>query len=179
LNVAEALRSNAVVNALVEFAATIKGSSVSGMDAKAVIGALLTFYWGGAMIGRFVGSALMTRFAPNRLLGTFALLAAAMVFLSINASGIAALVALLAVGLFNSIMFPTIFTLAIDELGELKPLGSGILCTAIVGGAVVPPAVGNVADVTGGFGMAFILPFLCYLFILFYAFRVAQPAAEL
>ena len=177
LDVAEALRSNAVVNALVEFAATIKGTAVSGMDAKAVIGALLTFYWGGAMIGRFVGSALMTRIAPNRLLGTFALLAATMVLLSINASGILALVALLAVGLFNSIMFPTIFTLAIDELGELKPLGSGILCTAIVGGAVVPPAVGNVADVTGGFGMAFILPFLCYLFILFYAFRVAKPAA--
>lgn len=178
LEVAESLRGNALVNALVEFAAAIKGSSVSGMDAKAVIGALLTFYWGGAMIGRFVGSALMTRIAPNRLLGLFALMAAAMVFLSISAQGILALVALLAVGLFNSIMFPTIFTLAIDELGALKPLGSGILCTAIVGGAVVPPAVGKVADVSGGFGWAFVLPFACYLYILFYAFRVAKPEAE-
>lgn len=176
LEVAEALRSNAVVHALVEFAASIKGTAVAGMDAKAVIGALLTFYWGGAMVGRFLGSGLMTRIAPNRLLGTFALLAAAMVVVSISSSGILALVALLAVGFFNSIMFPTIFTLAIDELGEMKPLGSGILCTAIVGGAVIPPAVGKLADLSGGFGWAFVLPALCYLYIQFYAFRVARPS---
>ena len=174
LEIAEALRENAVVGALVQFAASIKGTEVAGMDAKAVIGALLTFYWGGAMLGRFLGSALMTRIAPNKLLGLFALLAMMMVLISINASGIFALMALLAVGFFNSIMFPTIFTLAIDELGELKPLGSGILCTAIFGGAVIPPAVGWLADVTGGFGAAFLLPLLCYLYIQFYAFRVAR-----
>jgi FHS family L-fucose permease-like MFS transporter len=174
LEIAEALRENAVVGALVQFAASIKGSEVAGMDPKAVIGALLTFYWGGAMLGRFLGSALMTRIAPNKLLGLFALLAMLMVLISINASGIIALMALLAVGFFNSIMFPTIFTLAIDELGELKPLGSGILCTAIFGGAIIPPAVGWLADVTGGFGAAFLIPLLCYLYIQFYAFRVAR-----
>lgn len=174
LEIAEALRENPVVGALVEFAASIKGSEVAGMDAKAVIGALLTFYWGGAMVGRFLGSALMTRIAPNKLLGLFALSAMLMVLISINVSGIPALLALLAVGFFNSIMFPTIFTLAIDELGELKPLGSGILCTAIFGGAVIPPAVGYLADLTGGFGAAFVLPLLCYLYIQYYAFRVAR-----
>ncbi len=174
LDIAEALRENAVVGALVQFAASIKGAEVTGMDAKAVIGALLTFYWGGAMLGRFLGSALMTRIAPNKLLGLFALSAMLMVLISINASGILALMALLAVGFFNSIMFPTIFTLAIDELGELKPLGSGILCTAIFGGAVIPPAVGWLADLTGGFGAAFVLPLLCYGYIQFYAFRVAR-----
>lgn len=174
LEISDALRQNGVVNALVELAASIKGTEVAGMDAKSVIGALLTFYWGGAMIGRFLGSALMTRFAPNRLLGVFALSAFAMILISINASGIPALLALLAVGLFNSIMFPTIFTLAIDELGELKPLGSGILCTAIFGGAVIPPAVGYIADLTGGFHGAFVLPLLCYVYIVFYAFRIAR-----
>ena len=126
------------------------------------------------MVGRFLGSALMTRIAPNKLLGLFALSAMLMVLISINVSGIPALLALLAVGFFNSIMFPTIFTLAIDELGELKPLGSGILCTAIFGGAVIPPTVGYLADLTGGFGAAFVLPLLCYLYIQYYAFRVAR-----
>jgi FHS family L-fucose permease-like MFS transporter len=126
------------------------------------------------MVGRFLGSALMTRIAPNRLLGFFALMSFLLVLLSISLSGIPALLALLAVGLFNSIMFPTIFTLAIDDLGELKPLGSGILCTAIFGGAVIPPLVGGMADLTGGFHFAFVLPMLCYLYIQYYAFRIAR-----
>lgn len=174
LEIAEALRENALVNSLVEFAARIKGSEVAGMDAKSVIGALLTFYWGGAMVGRFLGSALMTKMAPNKLLGGFATMALLMVVLSVVSTGMLALMALLAVGLFNSIMFPTIFTLAIDELGELKPLGSGVLCTAIFGGAVIPPLVGYVADISGGFQFAFLLPLLCYLYIQFYAFRIAR-----
>ena len=127
------------------------------------------------MIGRFLGSLLMGKVAPNHLLGVFGLMAMLLVLLSISSTGILALVALLAVGMFNSIMFPTIFTLAIDELGELKPLGSGILCTAIVGGALIPPAVGKLVDATGGFGWALVLPVLCYLFIQYYAFQVARP----
>jgi FHS family L-fucose permease-like MFS transporter len=174
LEIADALRENSLVNSLVNIAATLKGKEVAGLDPKSVIGALLTFYWGGAMIGRFIGSGLMTKWAPNRLLGVFGLAASAMVLLSITTSGIPALMALLAVGLFNSIMFPTIFTLAIDELGDLKPLGSGILCTAIFGGAIIPPAVGYIADLTGGFQFAFVLPILCYLYIQYYAFRIAK-----
>jgi FHS family L-fucose permease-like MFS transporter len=154
-------------------AASISGKTLAGMDAKGLIGALLTFYWGGAMIGRFVGSALMQRVAPNRLLGLFALGASALIVLSVLNEGVIALLALIGVGLFNSIMFPTIFTLSIAELGDLKPMGSGVLCTAIVGGAFIPPAVGALAD-GYGFAVGFLLPLLCYFYIQFFAMRVAS-----
>ena len=158
-------------------AAGIRGMSLEGIDAKGLIGALLTFYWGGAMIGRFIGSALMQRIAPNKLLAFFALGASTMVVVSLLTSSVTALLALLAVGLFNSIMFPTIFTLGIGELGDLKPLGSGILCTAIVGGAFIPPAVGALAD-QSGFGVALVLPVLCYLYIQYFASKVAGNASS-
>jgi FHS family L-fucose permease-like MFS transporter len=96
-----------------------------------------------------------------------------MTILSVSSTGVTALLALLSVGLFNSIMFPTIFTLGISELGDLKPLGSGVLCTAIVGGAIIPPAVGGLAD-QFGFSLALILPVLCYFYIQYYAMRVAR-----
>ena len=172
LGVGEIIRENAVLSSMAGLAASIRGMSLEGIDAKGLIGALLTFYWGGAMIGRFIGSALMQRIAPNKLLAFFALGAAAMVVISLLSSGVTALLALLAVGLFNSIMFPTIFTLGIGELGDLKPLGSGILCTAIVGGAFIPPAVGAIADVSG-FAIALGLPVLCYLYIQYFATKVA------
>ena len=156
-------------------AASISGKTLAGMDAKGLIGALLTFYWGGAMIGRFVGSVLMQKIAPGRLLSLFALGAVTLIALSIASSGVVALLALIGVGLFNSIMFPTIFTLGIGELGDLKPLGSGVLCTAIVGGAFIPPAVGALAD-GFGFAVALVLPILCYLYIQFFARRAAKPA---
>ena len=82
---------------------------------------------------------------------------------------------LLAVGLFNSIMFPTIFTLGIAELGDAKPQGSGILCTAIVGGAVIPPAFGALVDASG-FGLALLLPALCYAYIAGFGFRISRMA---
>jgi FHS family L-fucose permease-like MFS transporter len=156
-------------------AASISGKTLAGMDAKGLIGALLTFYWGGAMIGRFVGSVLMQKIAPSRLLALFALGAVTLIAISIASSGVFALLALIGVGLFNSIMFPTIFTLGIGELGDLKPLGSGVLCTAIVGGAFIPPAVGALAD-GFGFAVALVLPILCYLYIHFFARRAAKSA---
>jgi FHS family L-fucose permease-like MFS transporter len=172
LGVGEIIRDNAALSSMASVAASIRGMSLEGIDAKGLIGALLTFYWGGAMIGRFIGSALMQRIAPNKLLSFFALGAATMVVVSLLSSGVTALLALLAVGLFNSIMFPTIFTLGIGELGDLKPLGSGILCTAIVGGAFIPPAVGAIAD-GSGFAVALVLPVLCYLYIQYFAAKVA------
>lgn len=93
--------------------------------------------------------------------------------MSVVSDGVTALLALIGVGLFNSIMFPTIFTLGIGELGDLKPLGSGVLCTAIVGGAFIPPAVGALAD-GYGFAVALILPVLCYFYIQYFATRVAN-----
>lgn len=172
LGVGEIIRENALLSSMAGLAASIRGMSLEGIDSKGLIGALLTFYWGGAMIGRFIGSALMQRIAPNKLLAFFALGATAMVIISLASSGVVALLALLAVGLFNSIMFPTIFTLGIGELGDLKPLGSGILCTAIVGGAFIPPAVGAIAD-QSGFGIALMLPILCYVYIQYFATKVA------
>ena len=173
LGVDQIIRDSAVLSSMASLAASIGGKSLAGMDTKGLIGALLTFYWGGAMIGRFIGSAVMSRMAPQRLLGFFALCAAAMTILSVSSTGVTALLALLSVGLFNSIMFPTIFTLGISELGDLKPLGSGVLCTAIVGGAIIPPAVGGLAD-QFGFSLALILPVLCYFYIQYYAMRVAR-----
>jgi len=167
------IRESSGLATLAEFAAGIGGKSLAGMDAKGLIGALLTFYWGGAMLGRFIGSFMMQRIAPSRLLGWFAIGACSLIVLSIASSGVTALLALIGVGLFNSIMFPTIFTLGIGELGDLKPLGSGVLCTAIVGGAFIPPAVGALAD-GFGFAVALVLPVMCYGYILFFANRIAQ-----
>ncbi|MGA0435403.1 MAG: sugar MFS transporter [Flavobacteriales bacterium] len=168
LGVGETIRTTPWLSSMAEIAAGIGGKSIAGMDAKGLIGALLTFYWGGAMIGRFIGSLLMQKMAPNKLLGFFALVATALIILSMMTNGITAVMALLSVGLFNSIMFPTIFTLGIAKLGDLKPLGSGILCTAIVGGAFIPPAVGALAD-GFGFSLALVLPVLCYMYIQYFA----------
>ena len=167
------IRDSSGLATMAEIAASIGGKSLQGMDAKGLIGALLTFYWGGAMIGRFVGSFLMQRIAPRRLLGWFAIGASALIAISIASSGVTALLALIGVGMFNSIMFPTIFTLGIGELGDLKPLGSGVLCTAIVGGAFIPPTMGALAD-GFGFAVALMVPLICYGYILFFANRIAK-----
>lgn len=116
------------------------------------------------MIGRFIGSYLTAKFPPHRILAMFAVIAALLVLQTISSFGIKSFLFLLAIGFFNSIMFPTIFTLAIDDLGDQKPQGSGILVTAICGGAFIPPAVGAIADVTS-FPVAFILPLICYVII--------------
>ena len=112
----------------------------------------------------------MQKVKPGLLLGLFAGLASALVLFSLASTGLIALVALLLVGLCNSIMFPTIFTLGIEQLGEAKPQGSGVLCTAIVGGAFIPPAFGAMID-TYGFSLALVLPLLCYAYIAGFGFR--------
>ena len=128
------------------------------------------------MVGRFIGAALMQRIKPGLLLGVFAMLAVTLVVSSLAATGLLALLLLLAVGLCNSIMFPTIFTLGIAQLGDAKPQGSGILCTAIVGGAVIPPAFGALLDASG-FALALVLPALCYAYIAGFGFRSGRPHA--
>lgn len=176
LDILEDIQSNEVLGAMAGVAAFIKGIDVSGLDAKGVLGALLTFYWGGAMLGRFAGSGLMGWVSPSRLLAAAGLCAVVLIGMSISWSGVPALLSLLGVGFFNSIMFPTIFTLAIEDLGEGKPQGSGLLCTAIVGGAFIPPAVGALVD-GASFEVAFLLPLVCYAYIAWYAGRLVPHSA--
>ena len=170
LNVHELMQSSPLLERMAGLAAAIKGQSVVDMDPKGKLGVLLTFYWGGAMVGRFIGAALMQKIRPGRMLGLFATLAVTMVISSAGSTGLAALLLLLGVGLCNSIMFPTFFTLGIEQLGDAKPQGSGILCTAIVGGAVIPPAFGALVDASG-FGLALLLPAVCYAYIAGFGFR--------
>jgi FHS family L-fucose permease-like MFS transporter len=130
----------------------------------------LTFYWGGAMIGRFIGSAVLQKTPTRMVLGFNALVAALLVCVSMMSSGSIAMWTILLVGLFNSIMFPSIFTLGIEGLGPLTGEGSGVLIAAIVGGALIPVAQGAIADRIG-IHHAFILPVLCYLYILLFAMK--------
>lgn len=133
------------------------------------------FYWGGAMVGRFIGSALLQRIKPGLLLGLFAFVAFALVCVSMLTYGHTAVWSILAVGLFNSIMFPTIFTLGIAELGPVTGEGSGLMVMAIVGGAVIPVLQGLIADSSVGIHHAFILPLACYLFIAYYGLKGSKP----
>lgn len=128
---------------------------------------MVTFYWGGMMLGRFAGSGMMQRIAPNRLLAVAGVGAAVVMLLTAMTSGHFALWSVLAVGLFNSIMFPTIFTLGVAEMGEMTGKASGLLIQAIVGGALIPVMMGHLAD-TVGLHRAMLLPFACYLFIIYY-----------
>jgi FHS family L-fucose permease-like MFS transporter len=141
-------------------------------DAEAAIDAakFVSFYWGGAMIGRFVGSALLARTPQGVLLGIHALAASLLVAIAIFTGGAVAMWALILVGYCNSIMFPNIFTLAIKDLGILTNRGGSVLTMAIVGGAVIPLAQGALIDVWG-FQPSYILPLLCYAYIVFFAFK--------
>lgn len=139
---------------------------IGGLD-QAAAGKLLALYWGGAMLGRFVGSAVMRRVAASKVLACNALLSVALIALAMLAGGKLAMYALLAVGLCNSIMFPTIFSLALNGLGRDTGAGSGVLCMAIVGGALLPLLQAGVADNVSLLA-SFSVPLLCYLFILFY-----------
>ncbi len=130
----------------------------------------VSFYWGLAMVGRFIGSALLQKMRAGGLLGFAAIAAGALVLLSMLSFGHLAMWSIIAVGLFNSIMFPSIFTLGIAGLGPLTGKGSGLLVAAIVGGAVIPVIEGALADRIG-IHHAFILPVLCYIYIAFYGFR--------
>ena len=133
----------------------------------------LSFYWGGAMVGRFLGSAIMAKIAPNRYLAFNATAAVALLgvaMLAGKASADVAMWALLAIGFFNSIMFPTIFSLATKGLGRFTSSASGVLCTAIVGGAVVPVVQGWAAD-TYGLMISFVVSAICYVYIVFFAIK--------
>jgi FHS family L-fucose permease-like MFS transporter len=139
---------------------------IGGLSERAA-GGYLSLYWGGAMVGRFVGAALLRMFDPGRVLACCAVGAVLLLTVSMLASGSVAMGSALAVGLCNSIMFPTIFALAVAELGPRTGEGSGLLCMAIVGGAIVPLTMGFLAD-RAGLTTAFCIPLVCYLYIVHY-----------
>jgi MFS transporter, FHS family, L-fucose permease len=142
-----------------------------------VAASFVALYWGGAMVGRFIGSALLRRINTGKLLAFAALMASVLVIVTMLTTGHIAVWSVLLVGFFNSIMFPSIFTLAIDGLGPLTSRGSGLLVAAIVGGAIVPELQGLMADRIG-IHHAFILPVLCYMYILYYGLKGSKPTRK-
>ncbi|MEG3180621.1 sugar MFS transporter [Sphingomonas sp. LT1P40] len=143
---------------------------------ESVVGWMIALYWGGAMVGRFIGSALMRVISPGKLLAFVAAGAIALIVISSNTSGTTAAYSLLAIGLMNSIMFPTIFSLASEKLGSRAADGSGIINVAIFGGAVIPLATGALADATGSLALAFTLPAICYAIIAGFGYYARRPA---
>jgi len=152
-------------------------SYIAGLAAT-VAANFVAFYWGGAMVGRFIGSALLQKIKTGTLLSICAFVAMSLVLISMLTFGHVAMWSILAVGLFNSIMFPSIFTLGIAEMGPLTGEASGLLVIAIVGGAVVPELQAILIDHIG-IHHAFIIPVLCYFFIAYYGLKgskIIQPA---
>jgi FHS family L-fucose permease-like MFS transporter len=145
--------------------------------APAVAASYVSVYWGGALVGRFIGFAVMRYVSPGKSLAFNALAVIALVLVAIFGKGSLAMWAVLSVGLFNSIMFPTIFSLALHGLGRHTGQGSGILCMAIVGGAIVPFIQGAVAD-SSGVQTSFFVPAACYAFILYFGLKYAKLHLE-
>lgn len=145
-----------------------------GNISELVAARYVSYYWGGAMVGRFIGSAILQKVKTGTVLGVAALSACILVCASMLTLGHVAMWTIILVGFFNSVMFPSIFTLGIAELGPLTGDGSGLLIMAIVGGAIIPVAQGAIADQVG-IHHAFFLPAICYLYIAYYAFRGSTP----
>ena len=150
---------------------------VLGLEEQAA-GKLIGLYWGGAMVGRFIGSALLRVISPGKILASVSVGAITLIALSVSTTGTVAGYSLLAVGLMNSIMFPTIFSLACERLGARAADGSGIINVAIFGGAVIPLITGIIADTTGSLGIAFLLPAVCYAIIAAFGIYARRPAED-
>ena len=156
----------------------LKQPTVLALDTESA-GKLIAAYWFCAMVGRFIGSAVLRFVNPGKVLAGVAVGAIALILLSTNTTGTVSGYSLLAIGLMNSIMFPTIFSLACEKLGARAADGSGLINVAIFGGAVVPLATGGLADATGSLALALILPAVCYAVIALFGVYARKPAAEL
>jgi FHS family L-fucose permease-like MFS transporter len=167
MNLAVIVMENEMMMNIANTIASVFNKTFSNSDPKSLLGIFIIFYWGGAMIGRFIGAYLTKIMDAGKVLSIFASLAILMILISINTQGLISMWSILAVGLFNSIMFPTIFTLTLEGLGDLKAQASGLLCMAIVGGAIIPFAFGSLID-GFGFKKAFILTVICYGYIMYY-----------
>ena len=153
----------------------LRQPSVMGLSELSA-GNMISFYWGGAMIGRFLGSAVLRILSPGKILTGVAVGATTLILLSANTSGMTSGYSLLAIGLMNSIMFPTIFSLACEKLGARAADGSGIINIAIFGGAVVPLLTGKIADMSGSLAFALIVPAICYAIIAGFGLYARRPA---
>jgi FHS family L-fucose permease-like MFS transporter len=147
----------------------------TSINAAQVAGAMVSIYWGCAMVGRFIGAAALARVTPGKVLAFNAAAAALLALASAATTGSTAAITVLAIGLANSVMFPTIFTLALEDLGDDTPNGSALLCMAIVGGAIVPVIYGATADAVG-LGHALVVPAICYVIIAGYGLFTAKSA---
>ena len=139
-------------------------------------GKMIFLYWGGAMVGRFIGSAVLRVLSPGKVLASVSIAAIALLIISTQTTGDVSGYTLLAVGLTNAIMFPTIFTLACEKLGSRAADGSGIINVAIVGGAVIPLLTGIIADLTSSLALALMLPMACYAVIAGFGLYARKPA---
>jgi FHS family L-fucose permease-like MFS transporter len=148
---------------------------VMGLQEQAA-GKLIGIYWGGAMIGRFIGSAVLRVVSAGKVLAAVSVAAIALITISTVTTGTISGYSLLAIGLANSIMFPTIFSLACEGLGKRAADGSGIINVAIFGGAVIPLMTGAIADLTGNLSVSLILPASCYAIIAAFGFFARRPA---
>ena len=169
INIAKEILESPTMSTLLIGLGKVLGSDLTSADPKAIVAIFLTFYWGNAMIGRFIGAYLTKVFAPAKVLMLFSTIVILLILISINADGLLSMWSLLFIGLFNSIMFPTIFALSSEGLGEMKTQASAILCTMIVGGGFIPLLYGFFTDYVG-FRMAFFILILCYGYILFFGF---------
>ncbi len=170
LNLSEIVRENKIMRTISSW---ILGSGFTSSSDMAVVGVFVSFYWTGAMLGRFLGAYLTKLFKPSLVLAIFAVGAILMLMISNISIGLLAMWTMIGVGLFNSIMFPTIFSLALEDLGNDKPQGSGILCTMIVGGAIIPPAYGFLID-NFSFSIALLFLMFCYFYILVYGLFILK-----
>jgi FHS family L-fucose permease-like MFS transporter len=161
----------AIGSILVDYFLEVSSAELSFVKA----GEMVAYYWGAAMVGRLIGALAMRYIAPTKYLAVNALIAILMIIISVNTTGLFSMWSILAVGLFNSIMFPTIFTLAVKGLGSLTSKGSGLVCQGIVGGAIIPPIMGFMAD-HFSLTFSFIVPILCYIYICWYALRGADQS---
>jgi len=149
--------------------------SIAGLE-ESEAAKYIAYYWGGAMVGRFIGAAVMQKISGGKVLCFNSIFAVILILVATLSSGTIAMTAILLVGLCNSIMFPTIFSLAINGLGKHTSQGSGILCLAIVGGAIIPLIQGFLAD-SIGIQLSFLLPIVCYLFIAYYGLSGSKVKA--
>ena len=169
INIAKEILESPTMSTLLIGLGKVLGSDLTSADPKAIVAIFLTFYWGNAMIGRFIGAYLTKVFAPAKVLMLSSSIVILLILISINADGLLSMWSLLFIGLFNSIMFPTIFALSSEGLGEMKTQASAILCTMIVGGGFIPLLYGFFTDYVG-FRLAFLTLVVCYSYITFLGF---------
>jgi FHS family L-fucose permease-like MFS transporter len=148
--------------------------SLQGMSSAKTASYLVSLYWFGALVGRLLGAGIMTKVKAGKLLGIFGITAAILITISMFTNGEVAIGTLVLCGFFNSVMFPNIFTLGIAGLGPMTSKGSGLIMTAVVGGAVIPYLIGALADKVG-IQHSFVIPVICYLYIAYYGLSGSKP----